>query len=96
MKKEYTYNKDLNRMLFLITFAGIIPLIIIFITYTSNPNFYLIRIIFDNTQNIPSVISSYNPVMTKVMDIYGKSAPLLAFIAFIMLFKHTRTPKITD
>ncbi|MFW8622299.1 colicin R immunity protein, partial [Enterococcus thailandicus] len=55
MQKEYTYNKDLNRMLFLITFAGIIPLIIIFITYTSNPNFYLIRIIFDNTQNIPSV-----------------------------------------
>ncbi|EFG6884626.1 TPA: colicin R immunity protein, partial [Escherichia coli] len=96
MQKEYTYNKDLNRMLFLITFAGIIPLIIIFITYTSNPNLYLIRIIFDNTQNIPSVISSYNPVMTKVMDIYGKSAPLLAFIAFIMLFKHTRTPKITD
>ncbi len=96
MQKEYTYNKDLNRMLFLITFAGIIPLIIIFITYTSNPNFYLIRIIFDNTQNIPSVISSYNPVMTKVMDIYGKSAPLLAFIAFIMLFKHTRTHKITD
>ncbi len=96
MQKEYTYNKDLNRMLFLITFAGIIPLIIIFITYTSNPNFYLIRIIFDNTQNIPSVISSYNPVMTKVMDIYGKSAPLLAFIAFIMLFKHTRTTKITD
>ncbi|MFS1082810.1 colicin immunity protein Cui, partial [Enterococcus faecium] len=96
MQKEYTYYKDLYRMLFLITFACIVPLIIIFITYTSNPNFYLIPIIFDNTQNIPSVISSYNPVMTKVMCIYGKSAPLLAFIAFIMLFKHTRTHKITD
>ena len=82
MRKEHTDNKDLNRTLFLITFAGITPLIIIFITYTSNPKFYLISIIFDNTQNIPSIISAYNPVMTKVMDIYGKSAPLLALIAF--------------
>jgi hypothetical protein len=39
MRKEHTDNKDLNRTLFLITFAGITPLIIIFITYTSNPKF---------------------------------------------------------
>ena len=96
MRKEHTDNKDLNRTLFLITFAGITPLIIIFITYTSNPKFYLISIIFDNTQNIPSVISAYNPVMTKVMDIYGKSAPLLALIAFTLQLRNRKLETIAN
>ena len=80
----------------MITFAGITPLIIIFITYTSNPKFYLISIIFDNTQNIPSIISAYNPVMTKVMDIYGKSAPLLALIAFTLQLRDRKLETIAN
>ncbi|MFV2374322.1 colicin immunity protein Cui, partial [Escherichia coli] len=38
-----------------------------------------------------SITSAYNPLMTKVMDIYCETAPFLALILFILTFK-TRKP----
>lgn len=93
MPKEHNDNKQLNNILSCIAFAGIIPFFIIFIIYKSNPNLYSTHIIPDSIINIPSVISSYNPIMTKLMDIYGKSAPLLAFITFILQFRHRKLEK---
>lgn len=93
MQKEHNDNKQLNNMLSWIAFTGTIPFFIIFIIYKSNPNLYLTNIIPDSIINIPSVISSYNPIMTKLMDIYGKSAPLLAIITFILQFRHRKLEK---
>ncbi|WP_347400343.1 colicin immunity protein Cui [Escherichia coli] len=93
MQKEHNDNKQLNNMLSWIAFAGTIPFFIIFIIYKLNPNLYLTNIIPDSIINIPSVISSYNPIMTKLMDIYGKSAPLLAIITFILQFRHRKLEK---
>ena len=92
-KKDNSYA---NRILYLITLAGITPLLMIYLTYLFNPDAYFIRAVYDNTQNIPSVISSYNPAMTKVMDIYGKSAPILAFVTFILLFRHKKLETIKN
>lgn len=93
MQKEHNDNKQLNNMLSWIAFTGIIPFFIIFIIYKLNPNLYLNNIIPDSIINIPSVISSYNPIMTKLMDIYGKSAPLLAIITLILQFRHRKLEK---
>jgi len=85
-----------NRMLFLLAFAGMIPLLVIFLSYLFNPGYHFFRVVYDNTQNIPSVTSSFNPVMTKVMDLYSKSAPLFALFIFIVLFRTTKPVKITN
>lgn len=96
MSEKQKDNRYANRILYIITLAGITPLLVIFLTYLFNPGAYFIRFIYDNTQNIPSVISSYNPVMTRIMDIYCKSAPLLAFVTFILLFRHRKLETITN
>lgn len=96
MSEERKDNRYANRILFMILFAGIIPLLIIYMTYMFNPDAYFIRAVYENTKNIPSVISSFNPVMSKVMDIYGKSAPILAFVTFILMFRYRKAEKITN
>ncbi|MGE9527895.1 colicin immunity protein Cui, partial [Escherichia coli] len=40
--------------------------------------------------------SSYNPLMTKVMDIYCKTAPFLALILYILTFKIRKLINNTD
>lgn len=96
MSEEREDNRYANKMLYLITLAGIIPLLIIYLTYMFSPDAYFISAVYENTKNIPAVISSYNPVMTKVMDIYDKSAPLLAFVTFILLLQHRKLETIKN
>lgn len=96
MSEKQKDNRYANRILYLITLTGITPLLMIFLTYFFSPDAYVIRAVYDNTQNIPSVISAFNPVMTKVMDIYGKSAPILAFVTFILLFRYRKLETIKN
>ncbi|MEM6161343.1 colicin immunity protein Cui [Erwinia sp. P6884] len=89
-----TNKKPGNTLLFTFTFLGVFPLILIFLTYFVNPECSIFHYIFINTKNIPSVTSAFNPLMTKAMDLYCKSAPLLALLVFSLTFKKTKTLKI--
>ncbi|HHA1672685.1 TPA: colicin immunity protein, partial [Enterobacter roggenkampii] len=66
---------------------GLIPLLCISVVYYQTPDAPLLRKIATSTENIPSITSSYNPLMTKVMDIYCKTAPFLALIPYLITFK---------
>ena len=76
-------NRYANRALLFVTLACIIPLLIIFSVSLSNPGSPFLNQIADATRSTPSVTSAFNPVMTKVMDIYVKSAPVAGILAFI-------------
>ncbi|QHM69815.1 Colicin-A immunity protein [Mixta intestinalis] len=75
-------NRLANRLLFTFAFFGSFPLLAIFITYLINPESSVLYYIFTNTQDIPSVTSAFNPVMTKAMDLYCKSAPFFCIFNF--------------
>ncbi len=80
-------NRKANNLLYLFMVIGVIPLLCILAVYYTNPDNLFLHTIATSTENIPSITSAYNPLMTKVMDIYCKTAPSLALILFILTFK---------
>lgn len=96
MAERYSDNKHANRVMFKILLAGITPLVIAFMAYLLAPGAELFRLIAMSTQKIPSITSEFNPLMTKMMDVYVKSAPLLALITFTLVFRPGKTRKISN
>ncbi|ECF8136115.1 colicin-A, partial [Salmonella enterica] len=93
---EAESNKAANRMLYLFMATGIVPLLVVFALYLYNPGSPLLNDIASGTASLPAVTSLANPLMTKVMDVYCKTAPLFAFILFIFSFKKRKTLKVID
>ena len=89
-------NRKANNILYLFMVIGVIPLLCILVIYYKNPDNSLLQTIATSTESIPSITSSYNPLMTKVMDIYCKTAPFFAFILFITTFKIRKFIKKLD
>lgn len=89
-------NRTANKLLYLFTTIGLVPLLCILIIYFNNPDAPLLHTIATKTENIPSITSSYNQLMTKVMDVYCKTAPGLALILYFLTFKTRRLIKSTD
>ena len=87
-------NRKANNLLYLFMVIGVIPLLCILAVYYTNPDNLFLHTIATSTESIPSITSAYNPLMTKVMDIYCKTAPSLALILFILTFKTRKLIKI--
>lgn len=89
-------NVEANKLLYLFMFIGIIPLVIIFGIYLHNSESQTLNNIAVRTSSIPAIISSHNPLMTKVMDVYCKSAPILALLLFGLSIKKRQIVKTTN
>lgn len=87
-------NRYANRVLIFFTLACIIPLLLIFSASLSNSGSPCLKQIAEATRSTPSVTSAFNPVMTKVMDVYVKSAPVAGILAFLFLLKKRKPLKI--
>lgn len=82
MNDDKERNRIANKMLYSFMAIGVIPLVVIFFIYLHNPASPLLHSIVDKTNDLPAVMSAYNPLMTKVMDVYCKSAPFFALVLF--------------
>ncbi|EIZ6999153.1 colicin immunity protein Cui [Escherichia coli] len=91
-------NAAAKRTTYLLLFTGMLPLLIILAMSLHNPESSVLSRIAVMTDNIPAFTSLHNPLMTKVMDVYCKTAPLMALIMFATTVKHTKinTKKIND
>ncbi|WP_427166975.1 colicin immunity protein Cui [Citrobacter koseri] len=85
-----------NRILLTSCLAGMVPLLLIFSICLFNPDSSFLNTVYNSTQGIPSVTSAFNPLMTRVMDIYCKSAPFFATLIFFVLFRHREIKIIPD
>lgn len=88
-------NKAVKKMLWLLVLA-LIPLFITFVIYLINPYSETFNFIARSAINLPAVMSANSPLLSKVMDVYVKTAPVFAFLAFLMThkklnFKHNRS-----
>lgn len=77
-------NDAANRLLYIFIAIGILPLLMIWGIYLYNPYSPLLNSIAVMTDNLPAVMSAANPLMSKVMDVYCKTAPFWAFILFVL------------
>ncbi|EGI4047798.1 colicin immunity protein Cui [Salmonella enterica] len=73
-------NKAANNILYIFMCIGIFPLLIIFCIYLNDPDSSILYSIAAGTSNLPAITSAKNPLMTKVMDVYCKSAPLFTLL----------------
>lgn len=89
-------NVEANKLLYLFMFIGIIPLVIIFGLYLHNCESQILNNIASRTISFPAIISARNPLMTKVMDVYCKSAPILALLLFALSIKKRQVVKTTN
>ncbi len=96
MSDKNTDNRRANNILYTSSVLGIVPLLLIYLLYLYNPQSSLLISIFNSTQHMPSITSAFNPLMTKVMDIYCKSAPLLAVFFFIVQLRYRKIERIAD
>lgn len=90
---ETESNNTANRIMYLFMAIGIIPLLVIFTIYLCNPDSLVLSDIVSGTASLPAVTSLANPLMTKAMDVYCKTAPLFAFVLFICSFKKRKLIK---
>lgn len=89
-------NAIANKILYWFLFLGLLPLGFIFIIYSHNPASPLLYHFAEIAGSFPAFISSSNPVMSKVMDLYCKTSPLLAALLFTTLIKYKRDIKVSN
>lgn len=85
-KKE---KSNSNRLLYSVTFIGLLPLAGFFILSVFNQQNTFLNAIYFKIQSLPAITSSYNPVMTRIMDLYCKGAPFLALVIFMLKDRST-------
>lgn len=79
-------NKVAKLMLFILV-IGILPLVGILTFYILFPDSQTIEAIAIDTNELPAITSINNPLLSKVMDVYTKTAPLLALVFFLISYK---------
>lgn len=92
-------NKAAKKMLFFLL-PAILPFLLILFIYINNPKSPLLHVVLCYTKNFPAIMSSNSPLLSKVMDTYVKTAPLMAFIMFLrthggLKLKNNNTPHQT-
>lgn len=79
-------NKAAKKM-FCILLIALIPLWMILGIYLNDPRSPILNSIFVSTRHFPAIVSSSNLLLSKVMDVYTKTAPLFAIIFFATSYK---------
>ncbi|QKJ85582.1 hypothetical protein PMPD1_0609 [Paramixta manurensis] len=96
--KKYHYmdegNRTAKKMLFILAIA-LIPFLIIFGIYLNDPASPILYAISDRTGNLPAVVSAKNLLLSKVMDVYTKSAPVIACLFVLTAFRAMPVKKDT-
>lgn len=82
-------NKAVIKMLWFLSLA-IIPLFVVFVIYINNSHVEILNFIASSTINLPAVMSAKSPLLSKVMDVYVKTAPVFAFLVFLMTHEFLR------
>ncbi|GEM_PF-1809494 len=81
IKQSQSEKEDrLGKRMILTLIPAISPFIVILLMYVEDPDSTLLRAVATWGSELPAVISAKNPLMSKVMDIYTKTAVLVAII----------------
>lgn len=89
MLEKKRIKSNSNRLLYSVAFIGLLPLAGIFMLSLLNQDNMILNTIYLKIQTLPAITSSYNPLMTRIMDLYCKAAPLFALVIFALKDRST-------
>lgn len=98
MKKNHPVESERNsnnRFIYIFSVVSIIPLIAIFIIYNTNPNSTILHYIYKSSINFPAITSAKNPLMSRAMSTYCKTAPLFSLIWFLFSINKLTPPVVS-
>ncbi len=72
------------KRMYYIFLVGVIPLILIFLSYTNNQGSDSLTYLYALSGKVPELISANNPTLSSVMSFYVKIAPLLGVLFFLI------------
>lgn len=72
------------RRMYYIFLVGVIPLIVIFLSYANNQGSDSLTYLYALSGKVPELISANNPALSSVMSFYVKIAPLLGVLFFLI------------
>ncbi|MCU6676973.1 colicin immunity protein [Leclercia tamurae] len=87
MKSQIDKENLLGKRMILTLLPAISPFIIILLIYFNNPESDLISAMASWGSELPAVTSAKNPLLSKAMDLYTKTAPFVAALFFMTSFK---------
>lgn len=82
-------NKVAKKM-FCFLLIALLPFLLIIIAYVINPTSAILNDVALRTIELPAISSLKNPLLSKVMDVYVKTSPFVAFSLFLLTYKKLR------
>nr|WP_241391693.1 colicin immunity protein Cui [Yersinia frederiksenii]ULG19814.1 colicin immunity protein [Yersinia frederiksenii] len=79
------------KIMYWVLLVASLPLLVIFFVYINNPDSPALHSIANITRELPANSSSKSPLLSKVMDVYCKSAPFFGLVCFLLSRKHLKT-----
>lgn len=67
-----------------------LPFLLTLFIYINNPESQFLRAVLYYTKNFPAITSANNPLLSKVMDVYLKTAPFMAFVIFLKTHRYLK------
>lgn len=82
-----------TKKMFLFLFAALFPFLLIVTLFLLSPELKIFNIISYATRDIPSITSPNNFELSKIMDLYVKTAPVFSLFVFLLSGKDLRLKK---
>jgi hypothetical protein len=87
---ELNEGNRIAKKMFAFLVAALLPFLCIVAIYVINPASGILNDVALKTIELPAIYSSKSPLLSKVMDVYVKTAPFVAFALFIFTYKTLR------
>ncbi|WP_373275767.1 MULTISPECIES: colicin immunity protein Cui [Serratia] len=90
MYHEIEDGNNIAKKMLCILLVALVPLLLIAAVYYINPKSYFLQGVSEYTTFLPAIVSSNNPLFSKVMDVYLKTSPLFSLFFFFSFYKRLK------
>lgn len=90
---EIDEGNKIAKKMFYFLFIAILPIFLIIAMYIYNPTSNILKYVELRASDLPAIYSLKNPILSKTLSVYVKTAPFVAFILFLISHKNLRLKK---
>lgn len=93
IRNEVDNGAQVAKVMFLVLFVALLPFFFIIGVYVQDPTSIMLNNVASITRHLPAIYSFKSPLLSKVMDVYVKTSPFVAFVLFLITHKKLRLKK---
>lgn len=87
---EFHEGNRIAKKMFCFLLVALLPFLLIVAIYVINPTSGILNDVALKTIELPAIYSAKSPLLSKVMDVYVKTSPFVAFALFLLTYKKLR------